>query len=271
MKKGSSIITIVAAAMVCGSAWASDDKPALLFDGYALDGAEGALVGPAAEGKWLFELEKDVNDGKAVVQAGKQLELLPSSGLERLIADANNTKITSYRLWGRVTKYRGRNFIFPMQHLALGAGPGEEAVQPAGELTGKQATGETAPPDANGVVTLPVEVMEQLRSKRVVRTEELRKPLDTRQDSMLADRTGFISTGAEGRPVFTLDYLGRNVTGVSFRLLPCEALEKAEDQQAKNRQQERMKTAGVLTRYNGTCYLLPQRVNRVYNHGNFGR
>jgi hypothetical protein len=271
MKTGSSIIIVSAlvVAMSYGAAWAANDEPGLLFDGYALNGAEGTLVGPAAEGKWLFELEEDVNDGKAVVQAGKQVELLPSSGLERLIADANSTKITSYRLWGRVTKYRGRNFIFPMQYLALGGAPAEKPAEPPGEKIEEQQA--AAPADANDVVTLPVEVLEQLRSRRVVRTEQLTKPLDIRQDSILADRTGFISDKADGRQFFTLDSLGRNVTHVSFRLLPCEALEKAEDRLAKNPEHVRMKVAGVLTRYNDTYYLLLQRANRVYSYGNFGR
>ena len=271
MKTSSTIavISVLFAALFCGESQAANDVPTLLFDGYALNGAEGALVGPSEDGKWVFELEKDVIDGKAVVQAGAKLELLPSSGLERLIADANSTKITSYRLWGRVTKYRGRNFIFPMQYLALGAAPAEKPVQPR-EQTEKQATAETAPADANDVVTLPVDVMEQLRSRRVIRTEQLRKPLDIRQDSILADRTGFISKKPGGRLFFTLDSLGRNVTGVSFQLLPCEALERAEEQQAKTAGPAQVKAAGVLTRYEGTYYLLLQRANRVYGHGNFG-
>ena len=263
------VISVLFVALFCGEAQAANDVPTLLFDGYALNGAEGKLVGPLDDGKWLFELDKDVTDGRAVVQAGVKLELLPSSGLERLIADANATKITSYRLWGRVTKYRGRNFIFPMQYLALGAAPAAKPAEPGGEKIDEQRAAASA--DANDVVTLPVDVMEQLRSKRVVRTEELRKPLDIRQDSILADRTGFISQAPDGRLLFTVDGLGQNVTRVSFQLLPCEALENAEDRQAKTAAQVRVKAAGVLTRYEGSYYLLLQRANRVYGHGNFGR
>ena len=269
MRIDSSIIIISAlcVGVLCGVGWAANDKPTLLFDGCALNGAEGTLVGPAGDGKWRFKLEKDVTDGKAVVRAGKQLELLPSSGLERLIADANNTKITDYRLWGRITKYRGRNFIFPMQYLALGAAPASKPTETPKEKAQEQPAPASA--DANDVVSLPVDVLEQLRSRKVVRTEQLRKPLDIRQDSILANRTGFILKKADGRWFFTLDSLGRNVARVSFQLLPCEALQKAEDQQARTAGCVRMKAAGVLTRYEGTYYLLLQRANKVYGHGNF--
>jgi len=270
MKIGSSIIIrgVLLVGLLCGGGLAADEKPTLLFDGYALNGAEGTLFGPSGGGKWVFELEKEVTDGEAVVQAGAKLELLASSGLERLIADANSTKITSYKLWGRVTKYRGGNFIFPMQYLALGAVSATEPAQTAPERVDKQT--ENAVADANDVVSLPVEVLEQLRSRQVIRTEQLRKPLDIRQDSILADRTGFISQTPDGRLFFTLDGLGQNFTRVSFQLLACEALENAEERQVKTAGRVRVKAAGVLTRYKGAHYLLLQRANRVYGHGNFG-
>ena len=51
---------------------------------------------------------------RTVIKAGTRLELLPSSALERMTADRKTRTTATYRLWnGRVTKYKGRNYIFP--------------------------------------------------------------------------------------------------------------------------------------------------------------
>jgi hypothetical protein len=272
MKRGSSVMMIGALcfALFCGAESGGQAKQtSLLFDGYALNGAEGALVGPVDAGEWFFELEMDVTDGKAVVEAGTRLELLRSSGLERLVADANESKSRSYRLWGRVTKYKGRNFVFPMQYLALDGAGVVKAAEPPEEKIEEQA--DPSPAEANDTVSLPVEVLEKLRSRQVIRTEQLRRPLDIRQDSILADRMGYLSRAADERVFFTLDSLGRNAPWISFELLRCEALERAEVEDSRDAEQLRMKAAGVLTKYEGRYYLLLQRANRVYGHGNFGR
>ena len=271
MKRGSKLMIMGAlcVGLFYGAGRAADEEKTTLSDGSALSGGEGTLVGPVGEDQWFFKLEKEVTDGKAVAGAGTELKLLPSSGLERLIADANQNGSRSYRLWGRVTEYRGRNFIFPMQYLVLDGAPAEKAVETVGENPEEQAAAPAA--DANAVVNLPVEAMEKLRSRKVIRTEQLAVPLDIKQDSILADRMGFFSATADGRVFFALDSLGRNVPRVSLELLPSEALENAEEEQAQSPERERMKAAGVVTRYKGTYYLLLQRANRVYGHGNFGR
>ncbi|MHC4581758.1 MAG: hypothetical protein ACYS14_09895, partial [Planctomycetota bacterium] len=85
-------------------------KPPLLRDGFVLRGVDGKLSGPDSKGAWHFEIAADVNDYRAVVEAGSKLELLPSSALEKMIADAKIRREMTYRLWnGRVTRYKGRN------------------------------------------------------------------------------------------------------------------------------------------------------------------
>ncbi|UCC22972.1 MAG: hypothetical protein JSW23_02575, partial [Planctomycetota bacterium] len=99
----------------------------LLRDGFVLTGVDGKLVPPEsnevspelAQERWFFEVDSDFSNGKGLVKAGTRLELLPSSVLESLTADANKNPDVSYRLAGRVTRYRGKNFIFPTYFLPL--------------------------------------------------------------------------------------------------------------------------------------------------------
>ncbi len=80
-------------------------KPPLLRDGFILRGVDGKLSGPDSNDVWHFELASDVNDYRAVIKAGTKLELLPSSALEKMIADAKMRDEVKYRLWnGRITR-----------------------------------------------------------------------------------------------------------------------------------------------------------------------
>lgn len=96
---------------------------ALVREGSSVDGMQGRLsmvkaddAGPyirfEGDDVWLFELGSDVNDYRSVVKAGTKLQLLPSSRLEGMIADFEEHPGGTYRLWGRVTKYKGANYIF---------------------------------------------------------------------------------------------------------------------------------------------------------------
>ena len=90
-------------------------EPPLLRDGFVLRGVDGKLSGPDSNDLWHFELASDVNDYRAVIRAGTKLELLPSSALEKMIADAKVRDEVTYRLWnGRGTRaetsYSSRSF-----------------------------------------------------------------------------------------------------------------------------------------------------------------
>ena len=92
----------------------------LLKDGFVLRGVDGQLVGPDSNDVCFFELNSDVNDYETVVKAGTKLELLPSSALEKVTADVKMRSEATYRLLdGRITKYKGRNYIFPKYFLPL--------------------------------------------------------------------------------------------------------------------------------------------------------
>lgn len=264
----------------------------LLRDGFVLRGVDGTLIGPDSNDVWFFELSSDVNDYKAVVKAGTRLELLPSSALERMTADVKMRSAAAYRLWnGRVTKYKGRNFIFPNFFLPL-----SKLKKPDSELV-THNKGDERPAtkkelvvdEPNDVLTLPKEIIEKLKTKREkivdsnrVQVDELRLKTEKAElldakgytqsaDSIFVDRTALLVRQDDGRLVFVPDALGRNVQRLSLRLLPCETLELTELEQSAEPEPLRFKIAGIMTKYKGDNYLLLQKATRTYSHGNFGR
>jgi len=267
----------------------------LLRDGFVMMGVDGALIGPDSNDVYFFELISDVNDYRVVVKAGTKLELLPSSVLEKMIAVAKKRPEATYRLWnGRVTKYKGRNFIFPNYFLPLMKAEKPESKtsqQPQQEREQKLALDEP-----NDVLAMPPEFMEKLRAIRekashgaqpIVDGNEISidksrpaaeegKLPDARSyaqsvDSVFVDRTAFLVERDDGRFVFVPDALGRSVQKLSLHLLPCAVLELTEQKQTAEPEPVRFKIAGIMTKYKGDNYLLLEKAIRAYSHGNFGR
>ena len=282
-------------------------EPPLLRDGFVLRGVDGRLS-PDSNDAWFFELAADVNDFRDVLKTGTKLQMLPSSTLETMIADGRMRSEMTFRLWiGRVTRYKGRNFIFPSFFL-----PVRQAKEPQPKLS-EEPPGQTneeaveTPPaqqrqrepivqDPNDILTIPSDLLEKLRDTREIMAARERRMVDSNtvptiepnlpddsrtqpqheryaggSDSVFVDRTGFLIGQGDGNFVFALDALGRNVGRVSLRLLPCEALELAELTKSADFEPVRFRIAGILTKYEDTDYLLLQKATPTYSHGNFGR
>jgi hypothetical protein len=264
----------------------------LLWDGFVLMGVNGKITptvlpgksekaidsnaplgrGPnlnSSESGWFYEFAADVNDLRVKVPAGTTLKLLPSLTLEKLIADVNERSVNTYRLSGWVTKYKGRNFIFPNHFLPVSTiikqqpqtdQKPKEDIQSAPEKESEQP----AVSEPNDLLAMPKEIMERLKAGRIARLPTPRRTPQTKkmvleQDSILADRSAFLVKRKDGRLVFVLDALGRNTRPVSLKLLPCEALELAELKQSAIPQPVRFKIAGLVTKYKGEKYLLLHR------------
>ena len=266
MGRSSAILVLmlfISLALVASAFGAEAARRHLFRDGFSLAGVDGKLVTQDSNDKCFFEFDSNVSDDKSTIKAGSNIELLPSAALEKMIADVKERSSASYRLWGRVTKYKGRNFIFPIYFLPLSK---IEHPQP------KQSQQQERPAinEPNDALTIPEEIVKRLTARKIIRTEQLKKGLELKQDCILADRTGFIrESGREVR--FVLDALGRNIQQVSFRLLACGALEQAQRKQSAELERLRFKVAGIVTKYKGQNHLLLQRARRVYSHGNFGR
>jgi hypothetical protein len=266
----------------------------LLRDGSVLTSIDGRLVTHdsneakrnSAPERWFFEFESDFSIGKCLVKTGTRLELLPSSVLERMIADANNAPDASYRLGGSLTQYRGKNFIFPTYFLPLA-----KTKMPKLPASQKSPQQESRPKinEPNDVVKIPKELLDKLpdRKKTIDHTtrpensEEIKSEPGPKTksrkklDSILADRSGFIRESSYGtqnswrKVSFVLDALGRKEGKTSLQLLPCQALEQAQRKQSASPDTMRFKIAGIVTKFKGKKYLLLHRTTRLYSHGNF--
>lgn len=296
-------LAVLAIVMLCfwgvpTASGAQNTGQALLNDSFVLTGVDGRLSSSDGNDVWLFVLSSDVNDGKARVGANTSLQLLPSSTLERMTADMKERLGEDYRIWARVTKYKGRNFLFPVYFLPLSKVKDSALATPADANSADisqaaQITPKPAANDPNGTLAIPKAIIDRLSDRPTVYHRQPEEPnsqdqnhQSIKQDYVLADRTGFISAGLPSpirltyggltlsRTEFVLDGLGLTVQQASFRLLPCQVLEQAERESATGglrSNQIRLKIAGIITEYKGDKYLLLQRATRVYSHGNFDR
>jgi hypothetical protein len=305
-------IVAIGLLVTAGAFGAQSAREGLLQDGFVLTGIDGKVCGPDSNDTWFFQLGTDANDGKNIAKAGTKIELLPSATLENLTADVNKPTLerTGYRLWGRVTKYKGRNYIFPVYFFALVRviQPQPPKAEESNESMEKTVTEANVPPKEiiprdiigpNDILEIPQEIIEKLKTKEMIQPGRLKEmpaevndlkkdstireaaeaetKLEVRpksgQDSILVDRTAFLSKQGNWY-VFAMDALGRNaplVEGGSLRLLPCEALELTEQRQSIEPEPAPFKIAGIMTKFKGRHYLLLQKATRVYNYGNFGR
>lgn len=253
-KKPARLILILCISIAALGAVASGKN--LLRDGFILAGVDGKLTGPDVNDRWFFEFDSDLNNPRGLVKIRTSIELLPSAALEKMTADAKKYFTSNYRLWGTVTKYRDRNFIFGIYFSAISKiDPSKPPTSPQPEMTINEPNDELA---------IPKEIIDKLTVRKIIRPAQLRKGLELKQDFILTDRIGFISSHD-----FVPDALGRNVERISFLLLPCKALERAQLVQSTEPNPIRFKTAGIVTQYKGRNYLLLQKATRVYNYGNF--
>jgi hypothetical protein len=230
-------------------------------DGFGLTGVDGELS--SSEGKWFFKFDSEVSDGVGQIKAGENIELLPSTALEKITTDALKRPEANYRLWGDVTKYKSENFVFPIYFLPIS--PIEDQNKPGEKPKMKMVINEP-----NDALPMPEEIVGKLKSRRILRQEQLQEGLQLKQDYVLADRTAILGKCADGQADVILDAIGRNVPQLSIRLLPCEVLELAQKEQSAEPDQVRFKIAGIITQYKGEYYLLLQKAVQAYSHENFG-
>ncbi len=257
----------------------------ILRDGFALTGIVGKLTAPgSSDDIWLFELAAELSDDRSRIAAGSTLGLLPSSALEKMITDANEHSEKTFRLWGEITEYKGRNFIFPLFSL-----PVSIINEPKPSTQNKQKP-RIAINEPNDVLAIPQEIVDKLGKKRAIRTVKLRGTPNTinadrkdpnnqrqKQDFILSNRTAFLVEQADSSNLkiynskFVLDALGRGLARRVLPALPCKALERAEKKQLLEPDPMRFKISGVVTEYKGRHYLLCQKAVWVHSHENFPR
>jgi len=237
----------------------------LLREGLVLVSVDGKLIASDAnDDRWFFKFDSDINDDRGKIRAGTAVEMLRSASLEKMIAHNKENPGAGYRLYNSVvTKYNDKNFIFPDFFLPI-----SDVKKPTPSTTQK-STQPTEPTinDPNDALAIPDEILAKLKTRKIIRPEQPLKGLELKQNFVLADRTGFLrpsvmrkSTGDKtqhqpgadrGYRIFAFDAIGRNIQNVSFRLLPCEALERALHTQSSRLEPVRFKVAGIVTKYKG--------------------
>jgi hypothetical protein len=298
------ILAILVMAVSAGSGHCAQVKNRfLLRDGFFLGSVDGRVIAADSnEGMrtYSFEFKSDVSDGRAIIKAGTRLELLPSSVLERLITGLDD-QTGACRLWGHATRYRGKNYIFMASFLPLRTKPeaieqdqdsvGPEQSEQVELETQEKESKDNLVNDPNDTVTIPENILEKLKGRKVRRPVKQDKTADTnvvevkkpvkpvkpfKPDSVIPGRVGFVKNSRQTwtggwSTEFAIDGSGRNLEGVSFELLPCEALEQTEDRLLHEPDRIRVKVAGLVTEFKGKKYLLLQRATRVYGYGNLGK
>ncbi len=259
-------VTLLILLIAAGALAEQEQRKPLLRDGFVLMGVDGRAV--AREDKWFFELEREISDGKSVIATGSKIEMLPSAGLEKIVADMKDNPGRSYRLYNAmVTLYGGENYLFCDYFLPLAEADAAVVEKPDEP---NEPVIEVRINEPNDAVMIPQEIIDKLKTRRIIRPRELKQGFELKQDSILADRTGFIKEKPEGGWVFEFDAVGRNTSKVSLELLPCQVLARAQYRQDKATGRARFKVSGVVTRYQGRYYLLLQTAKRAYGYGNFG-
>jgi len=240
-------------------------KP-LLRDGFTIMGIDGKVS--ACGDKWFFEIYRDISDGRSVLNAGTQIEMLKSAGLEKMLAQITEKSSSSFRLYNAmITTYRDRNFIYCDYFVPLAAETTDTQVKTPQANEHKTEIKINEP---NDTVMIPQEIIDRLRTRRIVRPENIKRSLELKQDSILTGRGGFIKASSD-KLLFVFDSIGRNTPKVSLELLPCQCLARAQRKQAKEPEKILFKVSGIVTKHKGKYYLLLQRVTPTYNYGNFGR
>ncbi len=253
------LVVLVLGATVCYGAEA--------LQSYPISGMDGKVVLDANSGAYLFEFNEAIDDAGAKIDKGDRLELLKCNTLadiDKIVRDSNGVN-NDFRIWAKVTKYQGKNYVYLSYYLPLS--------KPADVKDSNDADG-GAMDDANkpSLRVLPDDVLEKLKPRRIVNTVQLAKALASDKDAVLVNRSGFVEYDAKADEyIFRLDSLGRKIQDVSFVLLKTSELEKVHKLKRKSLNPVRFKVAGVITSYQGKHYMLLQRVTRAYYNDNFVR
>jgi hypothetical protein len=233
----------------------------ILKDGIALAGVDGKLSIQDNNNIYYFINDSEISEEKTVLKAQTPLEVLPSVALEKMLTVKKENALVGFRIWGRVTSYKGKNYIFVIHFLQLADTDSEKADSQQSLIN----------EDANDPLKLPPEILEKMKGRKIIQPAQLKMGLEMEQDRILVDRTGFIRNDPSGRHSLVFDSIGKNIENISITLLPCYTLESSAAEQKKELEEIRFNVSGIVTKYKGGFYLLLQRTSRAYSYGNFNR
>jgi hypothetical protein len=234
----------------------------VLPEGFVLNGVDGLARNSEPNG-WSFTPDSDLVYMKTTLPAGSVLPILSSSGLEQIRSyAAKEQSKTRVKIWGILTCYKKRNFLFPIQVIALSA----SSTKPSEPLPTGRIDPNIMDPTVSDVI--PSEVMKFLRSQSKIDLAKMSETMDVGSiDFALIGKTGYIATGQD--KFFIPDSFGKKIERGRLPLLPCLTLEETEKALARSLGRYRYTISGIVTTYDGKQYLLPYRAVRTYSNGNF--
>jgi len=242
-----------------------------LREGFLVDYVQG-VMSIDANGQWVFKADTKIFDGLKTLRAKSPVEMLPSSTLEKITAgidpEKQPVKNIHLRLQAAVTKYKGKNYLFATSYIPMSKG---EKPKPAPAAEKKPETPKRAK-ETKGDPILSDDVKEMLKPTWTpdLGQKKRRDEIQVEDDASLVGRSGFV-IAKNGGKYFQIDGLGRKIDRNAYKILPCTCLEYVEKVKYRIPGRRRYNVSGVITTYKGQKYLLPQRVARTYNHGNFAR
>jgi hypothetical protein len=232
----------------------------VLPEGFVLNGTDGLAV--SEPNGWTFTADGDMVYLKTTLPAGSPLPILFSSGLEHIRSYAKEENKTRVKIWGILTSYEKKNFLFPIQVIALSA----SSTKPPEPLPAHPIDPNAMDKTVSDVI--PSEIMKILRSQNKVDLAKMSETMNMGStDFALIGKTGYITTTEE--KLFIPDSFGRKVERGRLPLLPCLTLEDTEKDLSRAMGRHRYNISGIVTTYNGRQYLLPYRAVRTYSNGNF--
>lgn len=255
------------------------DNPIPLREGLEFTQVEGTARINERTKAWRFVTHKTLKHGEMEIPTGTELTILPSSALDKIIAYAGQEDFVPVRIDAIVTRYRNNNFLFIFDAVPLKKtvhdGTSAETGKPAEEKP-KPSQEEKinilkSAADPNQPSVIPPEILQRMKPKQktdFTRMQETAEKVDITEDRMLVNRTGQFSRH-DSAGIFVLDGFGRNISGRSFTLLPCQTLEQTENQLRRAFGRQRYRVSGIVTVFRGKPFLLMQGAARTYTHGNF--
>ena len=232
-------------------------------DNIIIDGIEGRLINNGQD-KYSFEFDADANDGREISQIKEPMEMLKCSTFEKMLEDSKGRSEARYRLWGKITRFEDRTYIYATYFLAL------RKLEKPQQKQNQNTNSSQSINSPNDILTIPEEITSKLRQSEVLPTGKKAIEIQSKQDTVFAGRTGFI-TEKNGCYEFQPDGLGREIGKFSIKLLPCRTLELTLEQIHNEPNPPRFNVAGIMTKYDNGQYLLLQKATRIYSYGNLGK
>lgn len=259
------ILIIMILAVTAFSAEQLNKKPSKLknvavSEGFSLGGIEGTVSFDAEGGVFYFHPYQEIADGVGFVVQGGGVEILKSSSLDAITKVYDPNMPLDIKVWGQFTVFDKTNYVYISHMLAQ-----TNAVQSLDTEDIDQK-----PSDNEQVI--PSELLSRLRKGQKSANTDLQKVFENqRQDSIYADKTGFIQVSDSGDYVFVADSYGRNIENNDYILLKCSVLEDVITKINNSLAPVRFRVAGIETEYNDAKYILLHRAVRAYGHGNLSK